>query len=77
MSPADLKVLADLLADRLEARRPESLIDADAAARMLGVPKTWVLARAREGGLPCVKLGHYTRFSPAELAAWARKGGTG
>ena len=77
MSPRDLEALADLLADRLEARRPESLVDAEAAAQLLGVPKSWVLARAREGGLPCVKLGHYTRFSPSDLAAWARKGGTG
>jgi excisionase family DNA binding protein len=46
------------------------LIDARAAARLLGVPHTWLLARARGGEIPHHRLGHYVRFSADELAAW-------
>jgi excisionase family DNA binding protein len=46
------------------------LIDARGAGRLLGVPHTWLLAQARAGRIPHHRLGHYVRFSPAELAEW-------
>ncbi len=46
------------------------LIDAQGAADLLGVPKTWVLAEARADRIPHVRLGRYVRFEPGELAAW-------
>jgi excisionase family DNA binding protein len=54
------------------------LIDAEAAAQLLGVPETWVREKARLGRLPCIRLGRYVRFDPDELIAWARarKSGT-
>jgi excisionase family DNA binding protein len=46
------------------------LIDARAASELLGVPHTWLLARARAGGVPHHRLGHYVRFDPQDLSAW-------
>jgi len=49
------------------------LIDAQAAADLLGVPKTWVLTQAREDRIPHVRLGRYVRFEADVLAAWWAK----
>jgi excisionase family DNA binding protein len=46
------------------------LIDAKAAARLLGVPHTWLLAQARAGRIPHHRLGHYVRFSADDLRQW-------
>jgi len=46
------------------------LIDAKAAARLLGVPYTWILAQAREGRIPHHRLGHYVRFDVKDLKRW-------
>jgi excisionase family DNA binding protein len=48
------------------------LIDAKAASRLLGVPYTWLLAQAREDGIPHHRLGHYVRFNPEDLREWLR-----
>lgn len=45
-----------------------SLLDIEQAAKFLRVPKSWVGEAARRGELPSVKLGHYTRFRPEDLA---------
>lgn len=47
------------------------LLDAKQAAILLNVPASWVLAQARAGRIPHIKLGHYTRFDRDELRAWA------
>jgi excisionase family DNA binding protein len=46
------------------------LVNAQEAAELLGVPKSWVLAQARKDAIPYVRLGHYVRFEPAVLEAW-------
>jgi excisionase family DNA binding protein len=46
------------------------LVDAAAAAELLGVPETWVRAEARADRIPHVRLGRYVRFEPAELERW-------
>lgn len=53
-------------------RGPERLVDAAAAGELLGVPRSWVLAQARAGRIPHVRLGRYVRFEPEELRAWWR-----
>lgn len=53
--------------------RPRSftpLIDAKAAAELLGVPYTWLLAQARAHQIPHHRLGHYVRFNPNDLQDW-------
>jgi excisionase family DNA binding protein len=46
------------------------LLDAKAAAQLLGVPPTWLLAQARAGRVPHHRLGHYVRFSAEDLREW-------
>lgn len=46
------------------------LIDAAQAGELLGVPKSWVLAEARAGRIPHVRLGRYVRYEAAELEVW-------
>jgi excisionase family DNA binding protein len=47
-----------------------ALVDATAAGEQLSVPPTWVLAEARAGRIPHVRLGRYVRFDPGELERW-------
>ena len=60
--------------DRLKGARGVSatspLVDANQAAKLLGVPPSWLLAQARERKVPHHKLGHYVRFDLDELIAW-------
>ena len=70
--------LAAALAKHLPAATPEgALLDAAQAAALLNVPKSWVLAEARAGRCPHLKLGHYTRFQRHELLAWIDARGQG
>lgn len=55
-----------------EISRPGRLIDAREAASLLNVPDTWVLAEARAGRIPHVRLGRYVRFDRDALRAWWR-----
>lgn len=49
------------------------LLTADQAAKLLNVPKSWVLAEARADRIPYVPLGRYRRFDADELEAWWRE----
>lgn len=49
------------------------LIDATEAARLLGVPATWLLAQARARKVPHQRLGRYVRFDPDELIRWVEQ----
>jgi len=46
------------------------LVDANAVANRLGVPKSWVLESARSGAIPHVRLGRYVRFDVGDVDAW-------
>ncbi|OJU83504.1 MAG: hypothetical protein BGO11_13360 [Solirubrobacterales bacterium 70-9] len=46
------------------------LLDAEGAAELLAVPKTWILAEARAGRIPHRRLGRYVRFDTEELLEW-------
>ena len=48
----------------------ERLLDARAAAELLSVPASWMLAQARAGKVPHVRLGRYVRFDEADLRAY-------
>ncbi len=56
------------LADFTQAT--EGLLTATDAARVLGVPKSYVLELGRRGDLPRVTMGKYVRFRPADLATY-------
>jgi excisionase family DNA binding protein len=49
------------------------LIDAKAAAQLLGVPSTWLLAQARAQRIPHHRLGHYVRFNADDLKLWLQE----
>jgi excisionase family DNA binding protein len=46
------------------------LLDAKQAGELLNVPPSWVLAQARAGRIPHLKLGRYVRFDADELDSW-------
>ncbi len=60
-----------------ESGSPETtaLIDAAEAGRLLGVPPSWVLQRARENRIPSVRIGKYVRFDPDEVRAFLQNNG--
>jgi excisionase family DNA binding protein len=61
----------EALADRIAQRQaPAPLLDAAAAGALLNVPASWVLAEARAGRMPAVRMGKYVRFRSADLAEW-------
>lgn len=45
-----------------------TLLSAPQVAKMFDVPESWVREQARLGNLPSIRLGHYVRFKPAEIA---------
>ena len=51
------------------------LRDAEWAACLLAVTKARVYQLAREGVLPCVRLGRQIRFDERALRAWVEGGG--
>lgn len=47
------------------------LLTADQAGALLGgIPRFTVLQMARDGRLPCLRVGKHVRFCPAELEEW-------
>ena len=53
-----------------EISQTSPLLDAEQAAKLLGVPPTWLLAQARKRAIPHHRLGHYVRFDADELIQW-------
>ena len=41
-------------------------------AERLGVPKAWIWKKAREGEIPCSKIGKYYFFDPRQTDAWIK-----
>lgn len=75
LHPDDLERLAAITAERIAARPATPvapLLDAKAAAQLLGVPTSWVAAEARADRIPHVRLGRYVRFDADQLEAWWR-----
>ena len=57
----------------------EPLLDAAAAARLLGVRPSWIYEAVRDGRLPHVKIGRHIRFLRSDLEEWVlsrRAGGS-
>ena len=56
-----------------------SLLTPSEVALRLGVSRSWIYAAAKQGRIPCVRLGGDdgpVRFLEAELAAWLRRART-
>ncbi|WP_372517933.1 helix-turn-helix domain-containing protein [Solirubrobacter phytolaccae] len=48
----------------------EPLLDADQAASLLSVRKSWVYEAVREKKMPCLKVGRHIRFTRPMLESW-------
>lgn len=48
----------------------EPLLDAQAAAQLLAVRRSWVYEAVRDGRLPHVKVGRHVRFLRSDLERW-------
>ena len=48
--------------------------DVEAAAKLLGVPKSWIYDRTRRNAIPMFRLGKYVRFDLDQLLKWMRSG---
>ena len=49
------------------------LLSAETASKRWDIPVSWIRDKARRGELPHVKLGHYTRFKPDDLARFIQE----
>ena len=52
---------------------PDSLLDVDETAAMLGVARSWVYAQTRRGALSCIpvtRVGRYARFRRRDLVTF-------
>jgi excisionase family DNA binding protein len=54
-----------------------ALMDAGRAAELLSVPPSWLLAQARKGAIPHVRLGRYVRFRESDVEELIAAGATG
>ncbi len=61
----------------MESHDSSELIDVRELAKRLNVAVSWVYERTRSGAIPCVRLGKYVRFNPAEVMAFFRTRGKG
>ena len=54
-------------------QEPKLLYSTKEAASLLGVPETWLGRAARQGLVPCVRMGHYVRFTANDLESYIKK----
>ncbi len=73
----DPRALAAQVAGLIGHESAPRLLDAEQAGQLLNVPASWMLAQARAGRVPHVRLGHYVRFDRDELLAWIERRLTG
>lgn len=62
---------AKLIDERDAYLERNRLIDAEAAATLLGVKLSWIRQATASGELPCVRLGGLVRYHPPTLIEWA------
>ncbi len=70
---ATTRDLAVELAALIGENSVSPLLDARQAAAVLNTPQSWVLAEARAGRIPHVRLGRYVRFDRDDLLAWVQR----
>lgn len=77
MSPYEIELLADAIADRLAKRVPhaDDLLDIHGAAGVLNCSVPTVERLVAAGKLPSIKVGRLRRFRRADLLAPTKKGG--
>jgi len=56
-----------------ENQQPKLLYTTKEAAKIIGVPRTWLARAARQGDISCVHMGHYVNFTLDNLKAFIEK----
>lgn len=73
-------LLSILFQHRTTSSRTETddtrLLSAPEVAKVFDVPESWVREQARLGNLPSIRLGHYVRFKPQEIARFVANRGS-
>jgi excisionase family DNA binding protein len=78
MTAAEIRELAQLVAERLVQRSPASrLLKAEEVAERWQVPVAQIYRLTRDGRLPVVRIGRYYRYSVAAIEQFERDGGSG
>ena len=54
-------------------RQQTKLLTPDEVAEMLRLARKTVIVMARDGKIPCVRIGRLVRFDPAEIERWLRQ----
>ncbi len=54
-------------------QEPKLLYNMKEAASLLSVLETWLGRAARQGLVPCVRMGHYVRFTANDLESYIEK----
>ncbi len=67
------EVLREEMAGQNGNQEPKLLYSTKEASHILGVPETWLGRAARQGIVPCVRMGHYVRFTANNLESYIEK----
>ena len=67
------EVLREEMAGQNGNQEPKLLYNMKEAASLLTVPETWLGRAARQGIVPCVRMGRYVRFTANNLEAYIEK----
>ena len=51
----------------------ENLLTPDEVANTLRLARKTVVTMAREGRLPCIRIGRFYRFDPADIDRWIQE----
>jgi len=54
-------------------QQPQLAYTTKEAAKIIGVPDTWLAKAARQGDVSCVRMGHYVNFTPDDLKSFIKK----
>lgn len=69
--------LREIIRAEIEAAKqtelPRLLYNTAEAAKILGVPRTWLASKARAGDIKVTRLGHYVLFALDDLREFARQ----
>jgi len=54
----------------MKDRKQKPLLTPDEVAAMLRIARKTVVVMAREERIPCIRIGRFVRFDPAEIDRW-------
>lgn len=80
LDPADIEKISssisEIVLEKIQGVKNNSLIDSDELASYLKVPKSWVYEKTRDrskGSIPRIMVGKYVRFNIQDVLEWLSK----